>query len=172
MPWRGFSHFFADRFFNFRLTFCLHALLEGFHNGTRTRDRARLPDQTGIGAIGGTQERYGLSRQGRPLKKLLKPLNPVAAVTLVGNLASCFRFLFAPVHQEIAMKKYLRRAILAATFATPALATDSWYLSYNGKRCEIFAKKHQGGNWNTVAVYPSRQAAEKAKQKTDKCQKD
>ena len=74
--------------------------------------------------------------------------------------------------KEIAMKKYLLVAILAATFATPALATDSWYLSYNGKKCEIFAEKHQGGIWNTLAVYPSRQAAEKAKHKTDKCQKD
>ena len=70
------------------------------------------------------------------------------------------------------MKKYLLVAILAATFATPALATDSWYLSYNGKKCEIFAEKHQDGNWNTMAVYPTRQAAEKAKHKTDKCQKD
>ena len=70
------------------------------------------------------------------------------------------------------MKKYLLVAILAATFATPALATASWYLGYNGKRCEIFAEKHQGGNWNTLAVYPTRQAAEKAKHKTDKCQKD
>ena len=50
------------------------------------------------------------------------------------------------------MKKYLLVAILAATFATPALATDSWYLSYNGKKCEIFAEKHQGGIWNTLAV--------------------
>jgi hypothetical protein len=74
--------------------------------------------------------------------------------------------------KEIAMKKYLLVAILAATFATPALATDSWYLSYNGKKCEIFAEKHQGGIWNTLAVYPSRQAAEKAKHKNDKCQKD
>ena len=70
------------------------------------------------------------------------------------------------------MKKYLLVAILGATFATPALATDSWYLSYNGKKCEIFAEKHQGGIWNTLAVYPSRQAAEKAKHKNDKCQKD
>src|SRR5215510_7916130 len=30
--------------------------------GTRTRDRRRLPDQTGMGAIGGTRERYRLSR--------------------------------------------------------------------------------------------------------------
>ena len=70
------------------------------------------------------------------------------------------------------MKKYLLVAILAATFATPALATDSWYLSYNGKKCQILAERHQGGNWDTLAVYPTRQAAEKAKQKNEKCQKD
>ena len=49
---------------------------------------------------------------------------------------------------------------------------NSWYLSYNGKKCQILAEKHQGGNWDTLAVYPTRQAAEKAKQKNDKCQKD
>ena len=31
------------------------------------------------------------------------------------------------------MKKYLLAAILAATFATPALPAETWYLGYNGK---------------------------------------
>ena len=35
---------------------------ENIRTGTRTSERRRLPDQTGIGAIGGTRERYGLSR--------------------------------------------------------------------------------------------------------------
>ena len=70
--------------------------------------------------------------------------------------------------KEITMKKYLLVAILAATFATPALPAESWYLGYNGKRCEIFADK-RGGNWNMLGAYPSRYAAEKAKHQNDKC---
>jgi hypothetical protein len=70
----------------------------------------------------------------------------------------------------MAMKKYLIVAILAVTFATPALPAESWFLGYNGKRCEIFANKQP--NWNVLGVYPSRHDAEKAKHKTDKCQKD
>jgi hypothetical protein len=72
--------------------------------------------------------------------------------------------------KEIAMKKYLLVAILAATFATPALPAESWFLGSNGKRCEISAYKQPG--WNVLGVYHSRQEAEKAKHKTDKCQKD
>src|SRR5262245_47463603 len=52
--------------------------------GTRTRDRRRLPDQTGMGAIGDTRERYGLSRiwgdrrrsqvnKGGPRRRILWP---------------------------------------------------------------------------------------------------
>ena len=70
------------------------------------------------------------------------------------------------------MKKYLLVAILVATFATPALPAESWYLGYNGKRCEIFAEKHNH-DWNTLGVYRSRQDAERAKHNIDKChQKD
>jgi hypothetical protein len=72
--------------------------------------------------------------------------------------------------KEIAMKKYLLVIILAAAFATPALPAESWFLGYNGKRCEISANKQPG--WNVLGVYPSRERAEKAKHKTDKCQKD
>jgi hypothetical protein len=60
------------------------------------------------------------------------------------------------------MKKYLLVAILAAAFATPALTAQSWWLGYNGKKCEIFADK-RGGDWNMLGAYPSRQDAEKAK---------
>jgi hypothetical protein len=67
------------------------------------------------------------------------------------------------------MKKYLLVTILSATFATPALPAESWFLEYNGKRCEIFANKQP--NWNVLSVHPSRNDAEKAKHKTDKCQK-
>ena len=67
------------------------------------------------------------------------------------------------------MMKYLLLAILAASFATPAISADSWFLEYNGKRCEIFANKQPG--WNVLSVHPSRDNAEKAKRKTDKCQK-
>jgi hypothetical protein len=74
--------------------------------------------------------------------------------------------------KEITMKKYLLVASLAATFATPALPAESWYLGYNGKRCEIFADKRDGGNWNMLGVYRSRNDAEKAKHHNDKCQKD
>lgn len=66
------------------------------------------------------------------------------------------------------MKKYyLLLAVLAASFATPALPAESWFLEYNGKRCEIFANKHP--NWNVLSVHPSRKDAEKAKDKNDKC---
>ena len=68
------------------------------------------------------------------------------------------------------MKKYLLAAILAATFATPALPAETWYLGYNGKRCEIFAEKRP--NWNMLSLHRSRQDAEKAKHNNDKCQKD
>jgi hypothetical protein len=73
--------------------------------------------------------------------------------------------------REIAMKKYLLVAILAAAFATPALTAETWYLGYNGKKCEIFADK-RGGNWNMLSLHRSRQDAEKAKHQNDKCQKD
>jgi hypothetical protein len=73
--------------------------------------------------------------------------------------------------KEIAMKKCLLLAILAAAFATPALPAETWYLGYNGKRCEIFADK-RGGNWNMLSLHRSRHDAEKAKHNNDKCQKD
>ena len=66
------------------------------------------------------------------------------------------------------MKKYLLVAILAATFATPALPAESWFLGYNGKRCEISANKQP--NWNVLGVYRSRKEAERAKHDNDKCQ--
>ena len=66
------------------------------------------------------------------------------------------------------MKKYLLVALLAAAFATPALTAQSWWLGYNGKKCEIFADK-RGGNWNMLGAYASRQDAEKAKHHNDKC---
>ena len=68
------------------------------------------------------------------------------------------------------MRKCLLAAILAATVTTPALTADSWFLETNGKRCEIFANKQPG--WNALSVHPSRNDAEKAKHKNDKCQKD
>ena len=68
------------------------------------------------------------------------------------------------------MKKFLLVAFLAATFATPALPAETWYLAYNGKRCEIFANTRP--NWNMLAVYRSRHDAEKAKHHNNKCQKD
>ena len=69
------------------------------------------------------------------------------------------------------MKKYLLVAILAVSFATPALPGESWYLAFNGNRCEIFANP-RNHDWNTLGIYPSRQHAERAKNKSDRCRKD
>jgi hypothetical protein len=67
------------------------------------------------------------------------------------------------------MRKYPLLTIVAVLFAMPAASAESWFLEYNGKRCEIFANKQPG--WNVLSVHPSRNSAENAKHKTDKCQK-
>ena len=68
------------------------------------------------------------------------------------------------------MKKCLLAALMIAAFATAASSAETWYLGYNGKRCEVFAEKRP--NWNMLSLHRSRHDAEKAKHNNDKCQKD
>ena len=48
------------------------------------------------------------------------------------------------------MKKCLLAALMIAAFATAASSAETWYLGYNGKRCEIFAEKRP--NWNMLSL--------------------
>ena len=58
------------------------------------------------------------------------------------------------------MKQYLVAAVLIASFATPALAEQFW-VSYDGKRCEMFSHKPKD-SMNILGTYDSRNQAEKA----------
>jgi hypothetical protein len=67
------------------------------------------------------------------------------------------------------MKQYLVAAVLIASFATPALAEQFW-VSYDGKRCEMFSHKPKD-SMNILGTYDSRNQAEKAMKKMDQCNK-
>jgi hypothetical protein len=71
----------------------------------------------------------------------------------------------------IAMRKYLVAATLFAVCATPAFAAETFYVGYNGKRCQVFHNKTPDG-WKMLGDYRSQHDAQRAMHNMKQCEKD
>ena len=68
------------------------------------------------------------------------------------------------------MRKYLIAAVLVTAFTAPAFAVERFYLTYDGKRCEVFSHRPRDGK-KVLGTYDSQPDARKAMDKKDRCKK-
>jgi hypothetical protein len=73
--------------------------------------------------------------------------------------------------KDLSMKRALLAAILVAAFATPSFSAETFYVGYNGKRCQVFHDKTPDG-WKMLGDYRSQHDAQRAMHNMKQCEKD